>query len=380
MSGSEKYMTRKKGYYIYFAELKAGEGVSNKIKMQLKEFSKYYDIELIQCKNFSRNIVQKILSTLPFQSNGLVDYSNILSSIQEPDFIYIRRTFADKEYLKLIKTLRKTYPSCKIIIEIFTYPYDKDDFGLHRKLTFLYYPREVFYRRKLKKYIDRFVTYSDDSEIFGVKTIKTVNGIDAQKYSAIQHEPIDSKIHLLACAFFQKHHGYERILIGLKNYYKMGEKKDYIIDFVGIGPELKKYKKISNCKELTEHVKFYGKKSGKELDNFYTFTDIGLSSFSMHKLNISVSSALKTREYLTRGIPFIAGSKTDVMLENKCPYYLEFPANDSPVDFNIIDTFYDKIEEDRKKGVDIPGFLHSFAEDHCTMEKSMEPVIQFINS
>lgn len=371
-----------KGYYIFFDKLKVGDGVSNKVLMQIEEFKKYTDITLIEASesNCERNIFGKIEKFLPFRKVRCIDYDEIYKRIIEPDFLYIRRTTADIGYYNFLKKMRDENPSCKIIIEIFTYPYDVDEFGFHRGKTFLYFYKELYYRNKLKKIVDRFVTYTDDETIFGVKTIQTVNGTNLDKIHIVPHKKIDDRIHLLACAFFQRHHGYERVLKGLKKYYKNNGGRDICVDFVGEGPEISKYKKIASCKELKSHVFFHGLRKNSELDYYYSIADIALSSFAMHSLRLKTSSALKTREYMAKGIPFIAGSKTDVMIHNRCLYYLEFSADNFPIDINKIVEFYDKIENDRNKKIDIADVLHSFANDYCSMEKSLAPVINYINN
>ena len=374
------WRNRLKGYYIFFEKLKEGEGVSNKVLMQLEEFRKYFDITLIESpeKNGKRTFFEKLEIVLPFHQIKRIDYQAAFNKLNNPDFVYIRRTTLDIGFYNFLKNIRKSFPNCKIIIEIFTYPYDVDEFGFHRGKSFLYYYKDVFYRNRLKNIIDRVVTYTDDKQIFGIETIQTINGTNLNTLEVIPHKSIDNKIHLLSCAFFQRHHGYERILRGLKKYYKSGGKKDICIDFVGEGFEIQKYKKLSSCKELENRVFYHGKKKGTELDFYYSIADIALSSFAMHSLKLKTSSALKTREYMAKGIPFIAGSKTDVMIKNYCPYYLEFPADNSPIDINKVIEFYEKIENDREKGINVGEVLHSFAKEHCSMEKSLSPIISYI--
>lgn len=369
-----------KGYYVFFEELKEGEGVTNKVLMQVEEFKRYYDITLIEAPETkgNRSLCEKIEMILPFHKIKRIDYNEVYNKIKVPDFLYIRRTTADIGFYSFLKRIKTKYPNCKIIIEIFTYPYDIDEFGFHRGKAFLYFYKDLYYRNKLKKVVDRFVTYTDDEMIFGVKTIQTVNGTNLDKIHIVPHKKIDDKIHLLSCAFFQKHHGYERILRGLKKYYRNNGTREICVDFVGEGFEIEKYKKISSCHELKDRVYFHGLKKGDELEYFYSIADIAMSSFSMHSLKLKSSSALKTRDYMARGIPFIAGSKTDVMIHNECPYYLEFPANNSSVNIEKIVEFYEKISTDKKQGIDVAKYLHLFANEHCSMEKSMAPIIDYL--
>ena len=98
----------KKGYYIHF-QGRESIGVSKKIDMQLRAPD--------------RSLVQRVFGLFPTASIAR-DYDEALKKLDSPDFIYVRRTVADRAYLTFWESVKERYPACKIIIEIFTYPYD----------------------------------------------------------------------------------------------------------------------------------------------------------------------------------------------------------------------------------------------------------------
>ena len=63
----------------------------------------------------------------------------------------------------------------RTVIEIPTYPYEAE--GRTSLRGRVIQVLDKIFRKKLKKYVDRIVTYSDDKMIFGIKTINTINGI-----------------------------------------------------------------------------------------------------------------------------------------------------------------------------------------------------------
>ena len=114
----------KKGYYIHF-QGRQSIGVSKKIDMQMEEFSRYYDMKELEVQTLDRTLLQRISGLFPTASITR-DYEKKLEELENPDFIYVRRTVADRQYIKFWKKVKEKYPDCKIIVEIFTNPYDKD--------------------------------------------------------------------------------------------------------------------------------------------------------------------------------------------------------------------------------------------------------------
>ena len=116
-----------KGYYIHF-DARDSIGVSNKIDMQISAFRRKYEIEEVCIHANSRRLLERIITLLP---GGYIKrtYNDAIKKIKEPNFIYIRRATADSRYFKFIRQIKMNYPNCKVIVEIFTYPYDRDEFA-----------------------------------------------------------------------------------------------------------------------------------------------------------------------------------------------------------------------------------------------------------
>lgn len=367
----------KKGFYIHF-QGRLSIGVSKKIDMQMEEFGKYYDMREIDVQIINRNLLQRIVGLLPNASIAR-NYALALTEIVAPDFIYIRRTVADKAYVKFLKEIKEKYPKCKIIVEIFTYPYDKDDFGKWNAWPF--YLKEKLNRKELKRYVDRFVTYTDDKKIFGVPTICTINGIDIGTVKMVKGEYLEKRINIIGVAYMQRHHGYERIIEGLKNYYSKGNYAYQVFLYlVGDGPEKKKYQALVNKYSLQQFVFFYSTMSGEDLDGMYDQSDLALASFGMYKLGFNgAMSALKTRECLARGIPIITGCQIDV-LENEFEYVKNFPNNQSIVSINDVVEYFVELKEKIKSKQILAKSIREYAVEHVSMASAMQPIIKYIES
>lgn len=366
----------KKGYYIHF-QGRESIGVSKKIDMQLEELEKFYDIQELEIKTPTRSLPERILGLLPMMSIKR-NYEEALKQLDNPDFLYVRRTVADRAYLRFWKKVKALYPACKIIIEIFSYPYDKDDFGKWNAWPF--YLKELLYRPGLKRYVDRFVTYTEDEEIFGAPTIRSTNGINVDRVKQIAGHFTDKQINLIAVAFMQRHHGYERIIEGLHRYYSEDPQPEYQVNMhlVGDGPEKPFYQELVQKYNLEDFVKFYPTMAGQELDALYDNCDIALASFGMYKAGFDGKmSALKTRECLAKGMPMLTGCPIDV-LDETYPYAKLFPNNGSVVEIDEIIAFYEKIRSLAQDKQEMAGIIRKFAVEHVSMEAVMKPIIDYI--
>lgn len=369
-----------KGYYIYF-ERKDQYGVRKKIAGQLRAMRSFADVEEINVLEKSLSTIAKIRARIPFFGFGY-DYTTALNNISEPDFLYIRHTMVDQDYINFLRNIKVKFPKAKVIVELYTYPYDKDFY--YGKTMWPLYIKEVLFRGQLKKYIDRFVTLTDDDEIFGVKTIKTVNGIDLDTVSIrMRNEKTDDTIRLISVAVMQKHHGFERLIEGLHQYYKNGGTRNIIYTVVGdtVGPEVEKYINLTKTYELSDHVLFVGQKRGEELETLMQSADIGICSLGSYKLGIEASSQLKSREYLATGMPMLTGCKIDVLENTSFPYYVEYPNDPSSIDIDRLIEFYERTYvESGKTRNEIAKEIREFAEKTIDVRKVMEPVHEYILS
>lgn len=366
----------KKGYYIHF-QGRTSIGVSKKIDMQMEEFRKFYDMQEIDVEAPKRSLAGRIVGLFPTCSITR-NYGQALGLLDDPEFLYIRRAVADRAYVGFMRQVKQKFPDCKIIIEIFTYPYDKDDFAKWDAWPF--YLKEIIYRRRLKKYVDRFVTYTKDREIFGVPTICTFNGINVESIRMVQGEYHKNRLTMIGVAYMQRHHGYERVIEGMREYCQR-QNQSYSVEvlLVGDGPEKAKYEELVDRYCLQDHVKFYPTMSGTELDELYDKSDIALASFGMYKLGLHELGAIKTRECLAKGMPMITGCEIDV-LDDSYEYVKNFANTPGKIDIAEVIAFYEKITGNHKSKQEIAEIIREYAFEHVSMEHVMKPIIDFLDS
>lgn len=367
----------KKGYYICYDS--SGLGVSKKINLQMSIFEKHFQMVLFRLKSKEQSFFSKIFCRMPLQS-ALYNYDECLKQLDDPSFIYIRRFGFDNAFIKFLKTIKKKFNKVTLLIELYTYPYDKDEYFSHSRFKlFPFFLKDFFWRGKLKKFVDRFITFSDDDNIFGIKTISCINGLNVSKCFFSNHEyNVSNTINLISVARMQRAHGYERIIYGLFFYYKNGGDRDIIFHVIGDGYEEKKYKKLAKKLSLERRVLFYGRKSGDELNALLSSCDIGIAPLGMYKNGININSALKIPEYLSHGLPIISGCKIKMNDNAKIPFCLEFENNRTPIDiFKVVD-FYDSFLVPNS-GI-VSQLQRDFAKQHFDMDIVMQPIIFYIEN
>ena len=236
--------------------------------------------------------------------------------------------------IRLFKRLQAD--DIKSVMEVPTYPYD----GEFATLPLKYRIEHIFdkmFRCELASYMDAIVTFTDEQEIFGQRTICISNGVDFD--SIPLHKPIavTNEIHLIGVAEVHPWHGFDRLIKGLGEYYRQqpvanSNKPDVFFHVVGGVSEsmMRDFQAIIHQFGIEKYVVFHGKLFGDELTAVFNQCQFAIGSLARHRSGITRIKTLKNREYAARGIPFIY-SEEDSDFDQQ-PYVLKAPADDSPVE------------------------------------------------
>ena len=261
--------------------------------------------------------------------------------ISDYDVFYIRYPKSDPIFLSLLREIKNQ--NKKVVVEIPTFPYDNQGRDTIKGEIISLIDR--IFRRFLSRYVDRIVTFTGEKEIFGIKTINTINGFDFCNVNC-DTTSLDTQkeIRLIAVSAMFLLHGYDRLIKGLANYYKSGGNRNVSLHLVGSGDYLAVYQKLAKDNELLDHVFFHGKVFGEHLYNLYKGSAFGVNSLAIHRENLLKESTLKTKEYAAMGLPIISSSYVDALSEqgNKSFAYI-VPADESDIDIDGIISFADKL-------------------------------------
>jgi hypothetical protein len=370
-----------KGAYICSANaerLEGNAGVFRKIKAQAVTLGELTGSCSVVFYEPPVSKISKTIARLPFTGGGNV-FPNP-TSLDDCDYVYIRKPHITSEFIKYLKAQRE---SCGdrllILLELPTYPYDKE-MSEFKNISLLAKDRAG--RKKLVGLVDRIVTFSDDDEIFGVPTIKSFNGVDLHSVELrkCNWEPTkDNPLEILCCARFSKWHGIDRLIEGLHNYYAEGGNRDIRIHMLGVGPELPMLESMVRDGKLEDKVCFHGFKQQSMMDEFYDKCSFAVGSLGVHRLGLTCTSTLKSREYLAKGIPFIYAGDIDVLKKTDFPYAKQVPSDDSPINIDELIEFHDGLYAHATQA-EIAKRMRDFAIANVSMEQAMSPVADFITA
>lgn len=258
------------------------------------------------------------------------------------DLIYMRSYHNSSPFLiNAVRKFRQT--GAKVVMEIPTYPYDQEYIRLIDKIMQV---PDRFFRKAMASVLDGIVTFTEEEEIFGAKTIKISNGIDLDELPLrVKKNHEEYEIHLLGVAEIHFWHGFDRVIKGLGIYYKGNPTCKVFFNIVGNLSGAREQNEIFSAIEaagVQEYVFLHGALWGKKLDLMFDQADFAIGSLARHRSGITFIRTLKTREYAARGIPFMY-SEIDSDFEDK-PYVLKAKPDESPIDIEQIVSYCSSVD------------------------------------
>ena len=331
-------------------------GISKKIHYQVKGLRQnghevhlcYYDFDPRghRCRYVGNKVIADYGTgaLAAIRSRTQLDCIYNYCAVNAIEMVYARSFMnASPILVRLFHKLNKRGIKC--ITEIPTYPYDSEFKGYPLKYKIPLYIDKLF-RKALAKKMEAIVTFSNEETIFGKRTICISNGIDLDSIPI--HNPKKQKdIHLIAVAEIHYWHGFDRLVAGMGEYYKLNPNARKVFfhvvgweddrgttsnGYLTVEQTAKKY-------NIGQYVVNHGKLFGDKLDEVFNQCVFAIGSLGRHRSGITNIKTLKNREYAARGIPFIY-SETDNDFEDK-PYIIKAPADESPVNIRQIIDFID---------------------------------------
>lgn len=341
-----------KALFLTFQHILPCDGISKKIIAQSKAL-KYngLDIELARFdRDESGRLIYKIGDrTIETYGKGIAAkirkrcrFGKLVKYISDNDirFVYVRYIhFANPFFVDLFRRLRKN--GTVIFLELPTYPYDSEYKNLSLRSVVPVYTERLC-RRSLAKYADRIVTFSSHDRIWNRPTVRISNGVDMDEIP-VRCAPLKnpSALNLLGVAGLMFWHGFDRMIEGLREYYRTSQPVRVVFNIVGGKPDseiVRELKDRTRRYGLQKFVVFHGEMSGSALDDLFDRNDVAIGSLGCHRIDNVNVRPLKNREYAARGIPFVYAVNDSDFADK--PYALKFPADESFIDIRRIVDFY----------------------------------------
>ena len=342
--------------YLVYHGFSDESGISKKIHYQVKGFRQnghevhlcYYDFDPRghRCRYVGNKVIADYGTgaLAAIRSRTQLDCIYNYCAVNAIEMVYARSFMnANPILVRLFHKLTKRGIKC--ITEIPTYPYDSEFKGYPLKYKIPLYIDKLF-RKALAKKMEAIVTFSNEETIFGKRTICISNGIDLDSIP-IHNPKKQNDIHLIAVAEIHYWHGFDRLVAGMGEYYKLNpDARKVFFHVVGWeddrGTTSNGYLTVEQTAKkynIGQYVVNHGKLFGDKLDEVFNQCVFAIGSLGRHRSGITNIKTLKNREYAARGIPFIY-SETDNDFEDK-PYIIKAPADESPVNIRQIIDFID---------------------------------------
>ena len=342
--------------YLVYHGFSDESGISKKIHYQVKGLRQnghevhlcYYDFDPRghRCRYVGNKVIADYGTgaLAAIRSRTQLDCIYNFCAVNSIEMVYARSFMnASPILVRLFHKLNKRGIKC--ITEIPTYPYDSEFKGYPLKYKIPLYIDKLF-RKALAKKMEAIVTFSNEETIFGKRTICISNGIDLDSIP-IHNPKKQNDIHLIAVAEIHYWHGFDRLVAGMGEYYKLNpDARKVFFHVVGWeddrGTTSNGYLTVEQTAKkynIGQYVVNHGKLFGDKLDEVFNQCVFAIGSLGRHRSGITNIKTLKNREYAARGIPFIY-SETDNDFEDK-PYIIKAPADESPVNIRQIIDFID---------------------------------------
>ena len=342
--------------YLVYHGFSDESGISKKIHYQVKGLRQnghevhlcYYDFDPRghRCRYVGNKVIADYGTgaLAAIRSRTQLDCIYNYCAVNAIEMVYARSFMnANPILVRLFHKLSKRGIKC--ITEIPTYPYDSEFKGYPLKYKIPLYIDKLF-RNALAKKMEAIVTFSNEETIFGKRTICISNSIDLDSIP-IHNPKKQNDIHLIAVAEIHYWHGFDRLVAGMGEYYKLNpDARKVFFHVVGWeddrGTTSNGYLTVEQTAKkynIGQYVVNHGKLFGDKLDEVFNQCVFAIGSLGRHRSGITNIKTLKNREYAARGIPFIY-SETDNDFEDK-PYIIKAPADESPVNIRQIIDFID---------------------------------------
>lgn len=340
-------MASSKLAYLYEIDGANGKnsGVSKKVRFQCGAFERAgMDCELICLPNMSSGSpARKFLKRLPLFPDWIEWPS--LSDLEGFDAFYVRKpNYISHQFVRFLKGLRRDHPKAPIVMEVPTYPYERE--LMHpQSVTLLL--KDLHNRKALRGVIDRIADIYGHESIFGIPTISITNGVDfdALRPRAPHAQGADDPIVLVCAACFSPWHGIDRLIAGLAAYRdgSSGPRRKVRLELLGDGPSVPALKSQVEQLGLGDVVTFHGQCDQAQMDKVFDRSTLGVDCLGNHRKGLVVSSSLKSREYLAKGLPFVYAGRIDVLERWPADFALQLPECEDPIDVDAVIRFCDRI-------------------------------------
>ncbi len=301
------------------------------------------------------------------------------------DFVYLRGFLINKTLLRVAACAKSKKFGAKVIFEEMRFPLkdayeellqtykNSGDFKEHQKLRSKMIHHSLL-KSKFSGVADTIVVFGVPTEhVWGIPSITVDSGIDVSTIKCrTKVEAHGDSISILGVVENPKICGYDRVIRGLKAYQTNVRRDKIVFDIVGDDADVQEFKVMVQENQLTDCVRFLGKKSVDEMNELYDSHTVAVSCLGLYRIDRNYFTSHSTKQYCAAGIPFIYAYE-DISLDNNTPFALKLANNDSPINIALIGEFVWRCRLNQR----LTLAERKFAEKHYDWRVIMKRILDF---
>lgn len=301
------------------------------------------------------------------------------------DYVYLCGMLISKPLFKLACCAKNAKFGVKVIFEETKFPLkpayyellqsykNSRDTAAYRKLRLALLGHSLL-KPKLKEAVDTIVVFGGPTmRLWGIPALTVDSGINISSIQCrTKVEQYSDPISILGVVEDARICGYDRMIYGFKTYRKNLQRDKIVFDIVGDEAEVRELRRLTEENQLSDCVRFLGKKTAEEMNGLYQSHSLAVSCLGLYRMDESYYTSVTTRQFCAAGIPFVYAYE-ELSLDNSTPFALKLANNDSPINIALIGEFVWRCrlnprlaQEERK-----------FAERHYDWRIIMKRILEF---
>ena len=202
---------------------------------------------------------------------------------------------------------------------------------------------------------------------------KMGNGATWIEPQAPEYKPdIRNTFYLLGVGYLACWHGYDRLFPLIPDFVKAYPNVDLRLFLVGQGPASEQLAQKAQELGVAEYVTFTGALDPQLLANRYAGVHLGIGTLGCHRTGITYAEALKHREFMFYGLPFIYSLRDSFSDEQLEGVWLQ-SSDESPI--NLVAIYEQYLSQVQ---VDLSAGLVKYAESHFTWQMKTQQMMNII--
>ncbi len=270
-------------------------------------------------------------------------YNRIKDKLQV-DYVILRYPGADISLYRFIKKL-----GVKVVLEHNSKELEELKLNPNLFLYDYYYKSEQNVGPRILRNVAGLIAVTDEIRQYeversGIKKKSAVisNGFNVNSV-VIRNSPVyngtEVKILYLIGSGTSDWYGIDRLMKSIAAYNGKINFSLYIA-----GSKFRKEMELASELSITDKVNFIGYAEGEELNKLFNDCHIAVAALAMFRIGLEQAAALKVKEYLSRGMPFMLGYNEVDLMNNKAAdaFYLQVENNESIIELEKITDFLTK--------------------------------------